>query len=420
MSLATAAAGQRYEARLLGISFEHVRAAAVWLMMASSFLVTVEPAPVDLMFIVSLCLFLSSGLTVSALVAPMIFYLLVYNIGGFISFLEVSNESKASMFVITSAYMAVSAIFFAFYIAYDPVKRMVAFKRGYVVGAVIASIIGIAGYFDVGGFGEVLSPIGRAQGTFKDPNVLSTYLILPAVLLIQEIMLNTKGWKIPRYISLLTILACLFLAFSRGAWISFVVATALMIAFTFVLTPSAQTRSRIVLLSVAGLIAVTAMLMFLLTIEPVRNLFLDRLTLVKSYDSGEHGRFGIQINSIQFLLNRPLGFGPTLFRQIFGQDPHNVYLNAFSSYGWLGGITYLMMMISTVVVGFKAVLMRTPWQNASIVIFCPLLTTILQGVQIDTDHWRHFYWMLGLMWGLYAASAAYVPMRPAEPGFARG
>jgi hypothetical protein len=28
-------------------------------------------------------------------------------------------------------------------------------------------------------------------------------------------------------------------------------------------------------------------------------------------------------------------------------------------------------------------------------------------VQIDTDHWRHFYWMLGMMWGLFAASSAY-------------
>ena len=44
----------------------------------------------------------------------------------------------------------------------------------------------------------------------------------------------------------------------------------------------------------------------------------------------------------------------------------------------------------------------------SIALFCAFLTTALQGVQIDTDHWRHFYWMLGLNWGLYAASMGYV------------
>lgn len=403
------------EARLLGVSFEQARAAAVWLMMASSFFVVVEPAPVDLMFLVVLLMFLTSGLTVSMLVVPMILYLLLYNLGGFISFVEVSNESKAGMFVVTSAYMAVSAIFFAFYVAHDPVRRIAAFKNGYMVGAFIAAVIGLVGYFDVAGLGATLSPIQRAEGTFKDPNVLSTYLILPALFLIQEVMLKSKGWQLPRYVALIVIVACLFLAFSRGAWINFIGAASLMIMLTFVLTPSAGIRSRIILLSISGIAVFALLLMYLLTIEEVRNLFLDRLTLVKSYDQGERGRFGIQMNSIQYLLERPLGFGPTLFRQIFGQDPHNVYLNAFASYGWLGGISYLLLTVSTIIIGFKAVLTRSPWQNASIVVFCPMFTTILQGIQIDTDHWRHFYWMLGLIWGLYAASAIYRPQTHDRP-----
>jgi hypothetical protein len=41
------------------------------------------------------------------------------------------------------------------------------------------------------------------------------------------------------------------------------------------------------------------------------------------------------------------------------------------------------------------------------VVFCPLVATIFQGVQIDTDHWRHFFWMLGMTWGLFAASMQY-------------
>ena len=390
------------------IGLEQVQAAVVWLMMASSFFVIIEPAPVDLLFVFTVVMFLTSGLTVTPLVAPMILCLILYNLGGFISFLEVSDENKAGMFVLTSAYMGVSAIFFAFYIAHDPERRIITFKRGYVAGALAASVFALLSYFDVAGLGSY-SPIERAQGTFKDPNVLSTYLILPALFLTQDVMLKTRGWAIIRYGSLLTILACLFLAFSRGAWISFAGAALMMVGLSFVLTASAGTRGRIVLFSIAGIAAMAVLVMVLLSTESTRNLFLDRLTLVKSYDAGEHGRFGIQVNSIQFLLDRPLGFGPTLFRVVFGQDPHNVYLNAFSSYGWLGGISYALLILSTIVVGAKAVFTRTPWQNASIVVFCPMLTTILQGIQIDTDHWRHFYWMLGLMWGLYAASAVYVP-----------
>jgi hypothetical protein len=29
---------------------------------------------------------------------------------------------------------------------------------------------------------------------------------------------------------------------------------------------------------------------------------------------------------------------------------------------------------------------------------------ILQGFQIDTDHWRHFFLMLGAIWGMIIAT----------------
>lgn len=393
--------------RLLGITIEQLRLASIWLMMFSSFLVIVEPAPCDLLFVVALGVFVAGGLRLSVLILPLVLSLILYNTGGFISYLEVSNESKAGMFVITSVYMAVSAVFFAFYIAEDPIRRMAPFANGYIIAAVIASIIGIAGYFDFAGLGQTLSPIGRAQGSFKDPNVLSTYLILPCLILTQGFMLGQRGHSIIRIASLLVILAAIFLAFSRGAWLSYLASVTFMIILTYVLTPSIKLRNRIIVLTVLGAVAAAALLAFLLSIEEVRRLFLDRLTLAKDYDSGEHGRFGIQVNSIQYLVERPLGFGPTLFRKLFGQDPHNVFLNAFASYGWLGGFSYLVLIVSTLVIGVKTVLIRTPWQHITIVVFCPLLTTILQGVQIDTDHWRHFYWMLGLMWGLFAASLTY-------------
>ena len=68
------------------------------------------------------------------------------------------------------------------------------------------------------------------------------------------------------------------------------------------------------------------------------------------------------------------------------------------------------------VAGWKAIFTRTPWQHHAIAVFCPLFTTMLQGIQIDTDHWRHFYLLVGLTWGLFAASADYRP----EPARALG
>ena len=396
------------DVRFMGVTLAQVRAILVWLMFASSFYVAVEPAPADLLFLVVFACFLGSGLTLSAVFVPLILFLLLYNLGGFFSFLQVAGDEKARMFVITSFYMAFSAIFFSFYVAHDPLRRMAIIRNALVIAAFVASLLGVLGYFNVAGLGSAFSLYSRAVGTFKDPNVFATYLLFPGVMLVQGFLLGTHRHKFISIIGLFIVLAAVFLAFSRGAWISFLVSTAMMVALTFILTPSTGTRSRIILITIFGAVGLAILLAMLLSVEGIRELFLDRFTLVKDYDSGEKGRFGNQLNSIHLLLERPFGFGPLYFHKIFGQDPHNVYINAFASYGWLGGISYFLLMISTIIIGFKTVLMRTPWQNWAIVVFCPLVATIFQGVQIDTDHWRHFYWMLGMMWGLFAASSAYM------------
>ncbi|HQY73356.1 MAG TPA: O-antigen ligase family protein [Aestuariivirga sp.] len=402
------------DVRFMGVTLTQVRAVLVWLMFASSFYVAIEPAPADLLFIVVLACFLGSGLTLSSVHVPLILFLLLYNLGGFFSFLQVAGDEKARMFVITSFYMAASAVFFAFYVANNPLRRMAIIRNALIIAAVIASALGVLGYFNVAGLGSEFSLYWRAVGTFKDPNVFATYLLFPGVMLVQSFLLGTQRHKFISMIGLFIILAALFLAFSRGAWISFLFATTLMVTLTFILTPAVGTRTRIILITLFGIVGLAVLLAMLLSVEGIRDLFLDRFTFAKDYDSGEKGRFGNQLNSIPLLLEQPLGFGPLYFHKIFGQDPHNVYINAFASYGWLGGISYLLLMLSTITIGFKTVLMRTPWQNWAIVVFCPLLATIFQGVQIDTDHWRHFYWMLGMMWGLFAASIAYV-QKPTGP-----
>ena len=103
--------------RFMGFTLAQVRAILVWLMFASSFYVAVEPAPSDFLFLVVLACFLGSGLAISATVMPFVVFLLLYNFGGFISFLQVAGDERARMFVITSFYMAFSAIFLAFYVA---------------------------------------------------------------------------------------------------------------------------------------------------------------------------------------------------------------------------------------------------------------------------------------------------------------
>jgi hypothetical protein len=47
---------------------------------------------------------------------------------------------------------------------------------------------------------------------------------------------------------------------------------------------------------------------------------------------------------------------------------------------------------------------RTPWQTFLIATYLSFLALTLEGFVVDTDHWRHFYLLLGLIWGLAAAT----------------
>ena len=78
------------------------------------------------------------------------------------------------------------------------------------------------------------------------------------------------------------------------------------------------------------------------------------------------------------------------------------------NHGWIGGITYLAMVLTTLAIGFRCALMRTPWQDHLIVVFAAYFGLSLESAIVDTDHWRHYYLFLGVIWGMSAATINYV------------
>jgi hypothetical protein len=106
-------------------------------------------------------------------------------------------------------------------------------------------------------------------------------------------------------------------------------------------------------------------------------------------------------------LDLPFGIGPLQFHRYFPEDTHNSYLNAFMSGGWLAGVCYPALVFVTVFMGFRHIFVRVPWQRAYLAIFSAFLGTVGESFIIDTDHWRHFWMMLGAMWGMFAAAQRY-------------
>jgi hypothetical protein len=386
----------------LAISYAAIKRGALWLLGASSGIALIEPSPYEIVFLVVLFVFALTGIRFSQKLLPLALLLLGYNIGGIVSLIPWMDDSASVRFTAVSVYLMITAVVIAGIMAQDAAGRLETLRRGYLFAAWIAGLSAILGYFDIGGLGAVFTLYGRAAGTFKDPNVLGPYLALPIVYVLQRILTGQTGMM--RGLLALSIpLAALFFTFSRGAWGVLAASSALMIALTFLMAPGAAARARIVAMSGAALIAVIAALLVALSFEEVRAVFEIRASLDQDYDLGVTGRFGNQLRAIPMLLEAPNGFGPLRFRWHFNQnDPHNVYINAFASYGWLGGLCWLALMIATVYVGWRLVFRRGPTQLHAIAIWSVLFVTILQGLQIDTDHWRHLYLMMGLVWGLAA------------------
>jgi len=374
----------------------------LFLLTASGFITFIEPSPYEFVFALVLAFFVVSGaLRVHPSIVPLAACLILFSVGGCISLVPFLDESASVTFTVISAYLSITALFYAALLHEDAEGRLEALRKGYVLAAILASIAGMLGYFDVGGLGESLTRSERAAGTFKDPNVLGTFVILPLVYQVRSLFIDRiRPWTLIG--ALIVLFGGVFLSFSRGAWGHAVASLALMALLTYSASGSGPVRRRIIVMTVASIAFVAAALLVALSFQSVSEMFETRASLEQSYDLGEQGRFGNQLASIPMLIERPNGFGPLRFRNFFPEDPHDVYVNAFASYGWLGGFSYLALILFTVAIGWRVVRTDFPLRGHAIVIWSTLFVQILQGFQIDTDHWRHFWLMLGLMWGLYA------------------
>lgn len=399
----------------LRLSIAGAQRGVLWLFIVSGAFASIEPSPYEIFFVLALLAFGMRGLSFDRSMIPLILSLALFNVGGVLALAPFIQQHESATFIAISLYISVTAIFFAALVAESPLERMRTIRSGYIAAGCIASFFAIVGYFDIGGSGEHFTLYGRASGTFKDPNVLGSFLVPPLVWLTQDIMLRRGGGLLRSVLPLLVMLGALLLSFSRGAWGVWAASTMLMIGLTFVTTRSPALRQRIVALSIVGLIGVLILLAVALSIPAVRDVFDVRASLSQDYDLGETGRFGAQLRSLPMLLDLPFGFGPLQFRNHFhGEDPHDVYLNAFASYGWIGGLSFAAFTVAMVYLGWRLAFQRTPLQTQAIAVWSCLFIQILQGFQIDTDHWRHLFLLMGALFGLVAASRGYAARRQGE------
>jgi len=382
--------------------------ALVWLVGASGSIVFIEPSPYELVTLTAAILFFATGMRLRLVFMPLALLLVALNVGYSIGAIPFLDRSEIFNWIATSWYMAVTVIFFAMVLSEDTAARLDMLRRGLVVGAMIASLAAIGGYFNlVPGGHDLLTLYERARGTFKDPNVLGAFLILPALFVLQDVVTARFGKALRSAIAFGVMSLAILLAFSRAAWGGLVLTSAFMLILMVLTSQSRGERSRIIttaLLAVAGAVLLLAVL---LSFDSIAEMFRQRASFDQSYDEGRFGRFGRHILGADMALDLPFGIGPLQFHNYFPEDTHNSYLNAFMSGGWISGICYPVLVFVTVILGFRYLFVRVSWQRAYLAIFSAFLGTVGESFIIDTDHWRHFWMMIGAMWAMIAAAAPY-------------
>jgi hypothetical protein len=370
----------------------------------------IEPSPHDVLVGVLAIAALIAGVRLErALVVPLML-LLIWNFAGMLALMHVPGEEKTIQYTATSVYLAITGLLFACLFAQNTMARLNAMRIAYVATAIIATFVGAAGYFDLFGTGHLFAPLGRALGAFKDPNVFGPFLIWPALFLLYRMI--GSGVRFGDVLLAGILLFGLLLSFSRGAWFHFAISCVVMVALAFVAAPNARLRLRVLAVSASGIVVLSLVFLFLLSFDAIQGMFEERARLIQSYDVGQGGRFLLQELALTAVLNFPYGMGPFEFARVHGLQQHNMYLQAFLVYGWLGAMAYLLLLLSTLVVGLRNALVITPWQPYLITAVATFAGEMAEGVVIDTDHWRHFYLLLGMIWGLAAATLRQVRARP--------
>jgi hypothetical protein len=72
--------------------------------------------------------------------------------------------------------------------------------------------------------------------------------------------------------------------------------------------------------------------------------------------------------------------------------------------GWISGICYFTLVLTTIVIGYRTIFIATPWRKTYLAFYAAFLGVAGESAIIDSDHWRHYFLILGVLWGLICAS----------------
>jgi hypothetical protein len=378
---------------------------AVWIFAGG--IVLIEPSPYEVMFLLVLPLAIAAGIGLYRSTFGLLAILIGFTPFALIACLQVrfTPISEALIFSAVTIFLMLTSYFLANYLAEETHRRMKIIVGAYTAIAVILAIIGTLAYLRLMPGADLFLRYDRAKATFKDPNVYAPFLVLPAMYALQRVLLGRGLRALLSAGIYLVLFIGVFVSFSRGGWGHFAASSIITLVLVFVLEAGAREKVRILMMSLLGMGMLIVALAGLLSI-PAVNQFLEVRTQSQNYDTGETGRFGRQGYALELAIDNPLGIGPGEFRNLrIIEEPHNVYVTVVHVYGWGGGFFFHLLIAVTLWKACGTLLRPSPYRLIAIPVFATFTMVMAESIIIDSDHWRHVYLLIGLVWGLSTAIA---------------
>lgn len=386
---------QNASARLLAL----VGTGAIFIGVLLSGFVINEPAPYEIYMAGLIAVWILFGLRISGTTAILLTLFIAFNLGGVLAVTQMPDSAGAPLYIAVSLFLALTSVFFTAVLEQQPQLFRIVFLA-WTVAALAAATLGIAGYFGIAS--ESFTRYGRASGSFQDPNVFGPFLVAPAMLLLYRIYTGSVTRCLLAMPILLVLAGGVFFSFSRGAWGTLLLSGVLLTGIMLLQPSKGTVKLRIAILSILAVAALAIAIIVALQLPGVAEVFESRAQLEQPYDSGRFGRFGRHWIGWELAMSTPLGIGPMVFGKMFGEDTHSIWLKAILDYGWLGFVAYVVIVVITLAGGLRLLFRNRPWQPYLLCAYVTFVAHVALGAIIDTDHWRHFYLLVGLIWAAIA------------------
>jgi O-Antigen ligase len=275
----------------------------------------------------------------------------------------------------------------------------------WIVASCIAASLGIFG-FATGN--EMFLWDGRAKGLFDEPIAFGAFLLPGLYGCMYHLSLGRR--RALGTLGLLICMAGILLSFSRAAVFALFVFTPVY----FVLLNRRNLGKAIAYLLIGIFLSCALIGTAMLTSETFQEKVITRATLGETYDTEHGGRYDRYYRSIPMILDNPTGLGMLQIDKIFPEPIHNIFLSSFLNYGWLAGVSWLLLTILSFKVAFQN--QKATHSPMATWISFSLLSQLPCALLQQVEHWRHFWLLLGLLWGFKCRQVlAGRRVRPAPP-----